>query len=456
MTGAKRKSSYDLDVLAAADGGFYIRIIERAKEEFMNDNHEQFISEQEDAQALTSDNTPQIQYILDENDELTEISKDKCKPVDFPIKHKLINAFEVFVRVEGTENYWISNYGRCVNNANRKDKDKFFEHKRGNHHYTIFEVDKIIVSYPQKKLKTRVKIDRTKERKEKILSLTLSNDECAEILNEFRNSTNRRAYEIKIEKSRRETSTEELVAQHFLVQNGNKRIWHKDGDEHNNWYKNLIYVSAQQYKDLKSDKMKWQDLNFKQEYIEYENKASYSAYHVYNGIRSRCKGEDNGESYHACYNDTSMCKEWLNNPKSFVKWYLEHYYQCGKESMAVDKDLFGNGSHIYSPENCCILPQGLNALLANCKKHYTERKTSENSLPYGVQYNSKINKYYGRITFSNTGDIINLSYHDTPEEAFAEYKKMKEAYVYLTAARYKDKVPEYIYKKLLTVEVQPY
>lgn len=45
-----------------------------------------------------------MQFILDENGELQEISKDKCKPVEYPIKYKLKNAFEVFVRVDGTEN----------------------------------------------------------------------------------------------------------------------------------------------------------------------------------------------------------------------------------------------------------------------------------------------------------------------------------------------------------------
>lgn len=46
-----------------------------------------------------------MQFILDEQGELTEIPKDKCKPVEHPIKYKLKNAFEVFVRVDGTENY---------------------------------------------------------------------------------------------------------------------------------------------------------------------------------------------------------------------------------------------------------------------------------------------------------------------------------------------------------------
>ena len=365
----------------------------------MNGKYIQSISEQEDSQNLISYDTPKIQYILDENGELVEILKDKCKPVEFPIKHKLINAFEVFVRVEGTENYWISNYGRCVNNANRKDKNTFYEHKKGNCHLTIFEADQYKV----------------------------------------------------------ETSPAELVKKHFLIKNGGTRIWHKDGDENNNWYKNLLYVNNQQYRDLKSCKVKWQDLNIHQEYIEYENKASHNAYSVYNGIRSRCKGKNNGENYHACYDNATMCKEWIDTPKSFVQWYLEHYYQCGKESMAVDKDLFGKGSHIYSPDTCCILPQGLNSLLSNCKKHYfTNKSKTDDILPYGVRYSDKQAKYYSEITLSGTNERIKLGYHDTPEEAFDEYKRMKEADIYLTAAKYKNKIPDYIYERLLTMEIQPY
>lgn len=365
----------------------------------MNDKYTQFISEQEEAQNLVSDDATKIQYILDENGELVEISKDKCKPVEFPIKHKLINAFEVFVRVDGAENYWISNYGRCVNNSNRKDKNTFYEHKKGNCHLTIFQADKYKV----------------------------------------------------------ETSPAELVAKHFLIKNGGNRIWHIDNNLNNNWYKNLAYVNYQQYRDLKNGKVKWKDLNIHQEYIEYENKASTSAYIVYNGIRTRCKGKDNADNYHTCYDNSTMCQEWLDNPKSFVKWYLDHYYQCGKESMAVDKDLFGKGSHIYSPDTCCILPQGLNTLLSNCKKHRFANKTKpDDMLPYGVRYNGKQDKYYSEITLNGTNERIKLGYHDTPEEAFDEYKRMKEADIYLTAVKYKDKIPDYIYKQLLTVEIQPY
>ncbi|MCX4378611.1 MAG: hypothetical protein OSJ61_20930 [Lachnospiraceae bacterium] len=80
--------------------------------------------------------------------------------------------------------------------------------------------------------------------------------------------------------------------------------------------------------------------------------------------------------------------------------------------MQVDKDLFGNGSNMYHPDFCCILPQGLNVLLANAKKHYEEGETSENVLPLGVRYNSKTGKYTGEITFTGAERPTSLSEWD--------------------------------------------
>ncbi|MCI5587566.1 MAG: hypothetical protein MR384_06760 [Lachnospiraceae bacterium] len=352
-----------------------------------------------------------MQYILDENGELAEITKDKCKPVEYPINYKLKNAFEVFVRVDGTENYWISNYGRCVNNYlsvknSKKDNSngyKFYEHKQGKCHYTIFEIEKDGSAW------------------------------------------------------KRETSPEDLVVDTFLVKyKGRFKVWHKDGDESNNWYKNLLTVSPQDYKDLKAGKVTWQELNLEQEYIEYENKASSHAYKVYDGILARCKDTVDNKNVRDCYNKSTMWQKWLDDPKEFVKWYLNHYYECDGEEMDVDKDLFGDGSGMYHEDFCCILPKGLNTLLANSKKHYEEGQTPENSLPLGVRYNSKTNKYYGEIQFTGTDRQISLSEWDTPEEAFAEYKMMKQADILMVVAKYKESIPDYIYDKFLTVEVKPY
>lgn len=259
-----------------------------------------------------------MQYILDENKNLAEIPLTDMLPVEYPIKYKLISAFEVFVRVPQTENYWISNYGRCVNNHRNPNKNKFYEHKQGQCHYTVYEIERIEEKVRGKKTGKTI-----------------------------------------IETWKRETSSEELVARSFLKPyKFRHKIWHKNGDFDDNWYKNLLYVSDKDFRNLKAGKITWQELGYEQEYIEYVNNAKNQAMTAYGSISSRCKGENNSESAHKCYDDVEMCQEWKDNPQLFVKRYLELYYKVPGESMAVDKDLFGNGSKIYSSKTICILPQG--------------------------------------------------------------------------------------------------
>lgn len=345
-----------------------------------------------------------MQYILNEQGELTEIPKEQCRPVEYPIKYKLKNAFEVFVRVEDTENYWISNYGRTVNNLNHKDKNTFYAHKEGKCHLTIYEIDKRDGS-----------------------------------------------------RWKRDTTPEDLVADTFLVSyRGRCKIWHKDGDYTNNWYKNLLYVNEKDYKDLKAGKVIWQELNLEQEYIEYENKAGAQARKAYERIKTRCGDTVNNDNVRSCYDKSTMWQVWLDNPQEFIKWYLFHYYECNGEEMDVDKDLFGDGSGMYHEDFCCLLPKGLNTLLANSKKHYEEGQTPDNVLPLGVRYNSKTNKYHAEIQFTGTERAIPLSEWDTAEEAFEEYKMMKKADILMVVANYKKDIPDYIYNKFLTVEVKPF
>ena len=201
---------------------------------------------------ITDVRETRMQFILDEIGELQEIPKNKCRPVKYPIRYKLKNAFEVFERVDGTENYWISNYGRCVNNLNHKDKNTFYEHKQGNCHYTVFEIERYTV----------------------------------------KNKKGKPTGEIAVNRYKREATPKDLVADTFLVRyKGRTKVWNKDGDESNNWYKNLITVTTQDYKELKAGNVTWQELNLEQEYIEYENKASLQAYKVYDGVLARCRSE---------------------------------------------------------------------------------------------------------------------------------------------------------------------
>lgn len=120
------------------------------------------------------------------------------------------------------------------------------------------------------------------------------------------------------------------------------------------------------------------------------------------------------------------------------------------------KDLFGDGSGMYHEDFCCILPKGLNTLLANAKKHYKEGETPDNVLPLGVSYNSKTGKYTSSIQFTGAEKPIPLSEWDTAEEAFEEYRVLKRADILIVAAKYKNSIPDYIYDRLLKVEVKLY
>ena len=59
---------------------------------------------------------------------------------------ELIANDEIFVLVNGTNNYWISNHGRLVNNL----RSNFRIHKTGYAHYTLSGIDKKIETYTDK------------------------------------------------------------------------------------------------------------------------------------------------------------------------------------------------------------------------------------------------------------------------------------------------------------------
>ncbi len=97
-----------------------------------------------------------------------------------------------------------------------------------------------------------------------------------------------------------------------------------------------------------------------------------------------------------------------------------------------------------------------NTLLTNCKKHYKENNDPNNVLPLGVRYSGKTGKYYSSIQFTGSEKTIQLSEWYTAEEAFEEYKRMKQADILIVVAKYKEHIPDYIYEALLKVEVRPY
>jgi hypothetical protein len=313
---------------------------------------------------------------------------------------------EIFVQVHNTINYWISNYGRLVNNLRKK----FYLHKVGDVHWTI------------------------------------------------------QGYYLAGVKCPRDTYPSELVAEHFLEKvKGKNRIWIIDGNRASNYYKNLIYVDDQEYYDLNIGKSKFEDLGRSQEYVPYINVHKNRAMQIYNGIYMRCYDSELKKKY-PHYEETTMHKGWHKDPEVFCDWYEFNYYKCDNEQMVVDKDLLFKGNKEYAPDKCCILPWTLNVMLSNCKKHYNRSdsilKRKESGLPLGVRYDESRNKYYGQIKMdkllSCDSEVITLNYWGTQEEAFSEYKRHKEAYILIMADKYKNKVPKFIYDALLRLTVEPY
>lgn len=301
---------------------------------------------------------------------------------------ELISNDEVFVQVNGTSNYWISNHGRVVNNIH----GRFHMHRIGNVHLTLTGIDGKIEAY-----------------------------------------------------------TNGLAANHFLERPKEcDRIWHIDRDKNNCFYKNLVWVTAKEYFHLKRGNLFVENLGRQQEYVPYITLKSNIAYSIWSGIYMRCYKDDR------VYEGAYMCDLWKKNRDAFAEWWSAEYYECNGESMAVDKDLLFPGNKEYAPDKCCIIPQTLNTMLSNCKKHRSMWKCARTDLPLGVRYDNKMEMYYGEYRPYGHNEVVRLSYWNTPEEAFEEYKRHKQADILIMADKYKSRIPRKVYEALLKVEVMPY
>lgn len=317
---------------------------------------------------------------------------------------ELLEKDEIFVQVKNTKHYWISNYGRLINNM-RKSK-AFFYHKTdsGNPersvHWTIV------------------------------------------------------AYDGEGTPMHRETAPENLVASHFLIKHtGCDKIWHIDENVNNNHYKNLMYVTAEEYELLRKHVETAAELGREQEYYDYNTVKGNPAYNIYDGIYARCYG-GNSLFVNRCYDDSFMCDEWKNSRDLFAEWYAANYYECDGERMAVDKDLLCRGNKEYAPDKCCLLPETINSALASATKRRSYHNQRGRAI--GVDYDKARGKFCARITPFGCEKQVKLHYWDTEEEAFQEYKLFKESEIRILAVRYRDKIPDRLFDALIQYEVRPY
>jgi len=149
------------------------------------------------------------------------------------------------------------------------------------------------------------------------------------------------------------------------------------------------------------------------------------------------------------YADCRVHIGW-HNIENFVAWFVDNYYELPikyvhKEPVCVDKDILIRGNRIYSSDTCLLVPQTINTLFRPHRKRW--------KYPLGVSYNEKEGAYSSR--FSINGKIVaRADGFPNPEDAFAFYKKHKEAYIKQVADKYQSHIPQKLYDALYAWEVE--
>lgn len=132
----------------------------------------------------------------------------------------------------------------------------------------------------------------------------------------------------------------------------------------------------------------------------------------------RCFNEQYKENRPA-YKFVTCCEDWLNYEK-YYEWLhsqenFEQWYN-GKR-WAIDKDILNKGNKVYSPENCCLIPQNVNCL-------FLKREAERGKHPIGVQHTES--GFLAKCRNPFLDKAIELGYYSTPEKAFEVYKDYKE------------------------------
>lgn len=150
----------------------------------------------------------------------------------------------------------------------------------------------------------------------------------------------------------------------------------------------------------------------------------------------------------------TVCKEWYDY-NNFKKWYDENYYTLEDEmvffsAMCIKKD----NTH-FCPQLCAFVPQSIIGLLYGRTKEDYDNKcvcgVTKVKLQKGYSYKSAI-KIAPELNKGSQTYCIGT--YETEEEAFVNYKIIKELYIKGVAYRYKDKIPEKLYNAMLHWEVE--
>jgi hypothetical protein len=146
-------------------------------------------------------------------------------------------------------------------------------------------------------------------------------------------------------------------------------------------------------------------------------------------------------SKYPTYRDCTVCDAWLCF-QTFAEWYESNKFSG--LGYSLDKDILSEGEKVYSPETCVFIPQEINTL-------FLTNSYRCGYLPIGVTQRGKNGRY--RALVSKKGVRVDLGNYETPQEASAAYVIGKEAYVKEVAIKWKGKIDNRVFNKLMNWKV---
>lgn len=139
--------------------------------------------------------------------------------------------------------------------------------------------------------------------------------------------------------------------------------------------------------------------------------------------------------------------EWKSEGE-FIRWATEQVgYDRGFE---LDKDILVKGNRIYGPDTCTFVPAEINVLLSGCY-----RSKRRGKYPIGVCFNKGSGQFVAQMSNRQGKGLVKyLGSFPTPQEAFACYKKEKEARIKTLANKWKDQIDPRAYEALMARTVE--
>ena len=163
-------------------------------------------------------------------------------------------------------------------------------------------------------------------------------------------------------------------------------------------------------------------------------------YTLWKGMLERCYGKTQRVVSKA-YTNTTVSRELLSF--SYFYNFVRNLKGFNEVGWQMDKDILGTGEE-YSEKYIVFVPQEINMFFVVNKRYKYE-------LPLGVKFDKRYNKYCAAVKIG--GKTKNLGYFTTVEQAALAYKDAKESHAKLLASKWKGKIDERVYCKLINFSV---